>query len=139
MSFTRWFRVSQFFTAFVGIGLGVFLLYYFVTTDVLANYGYKSKAWAVGGALALIGGCSIWLIARLRDALENTLAGTSYIVLRGTMEQSFRRRKHAEARIAELLAEGTPASALKLTKVTTTITSDEKVETRTEDLQIRDN
>ncbi len=124
-------------TASIAVGLGAVLVYYFATTSLLASYGYRSKEAAVSGALALFGGGCIWLIARVRDALENKLGGTSYIVSISGSEHSFRRRKHADEKIAELLGNGTPASTLKLTKVLTTITDNGSLETRTEDLPIR--
>jgi hypothetical protein len=130
---TRWFKF-EFLVAFAAICVGLALLYFFVSTDVVSRYGYASRARAVAGALALVGGGSVWVLIKLKDLIVNRLGGITYSVSFQGSEEHFHRKNKAEERIRELIAAGTPSSGIRLTKVITTIAEDGSLTTRTEDI-----
>jgi len=130
---TRSFKF-EFLAAFAAMCVGSALLYFFVSTDVVSRYGYASRARAVAGALALMGGACVWLLVKVKDILVNQLGRTTYSVSFRGSEEHFHRRNQAGKRIAGLLATGTPRSEIRLTKVITVIAGDGSLTIRTEDI-----
>lgn len=132
-------KLTQLVVAFAAIGIALAVLYYATVTDILSNYGYRSKAGAIGGALFVIGGTSIWLLGKLLGALVSRFRGVSYVVSFDGQEKSFRNRKQADEKIAEILSKGIKLAEVKLKKVTTNTNSDGSVVTHTEDIPVTSN
>jgi hypothetical protein len=129
-------KPTQLVVAFAVIGIALAVLYYAVVTDVLSNYGYRSKVGAIGGALFVIGGTSIWLLGKLLGALASRFHGVSYVLSFDGQEESFRNKKQADEKIAEILSKGIPLAEVKLKKVTTNTDSNGSVVMHTEDIPV---
>ena len=133
------FKLAQLLVAFGVMGTALAVLYYATVTDVLSTYGYRSKAGAIGGALFVTGGTSVWLLGKLRSALVSRFRGVSYLVSFDGHEESFRNRKQADEKIAEILSKGIPLAGVKLKKVTSNTDSNGSMVMHTEDLPLTSN
>ncbi len=131
------FKLAQLLVAFGVMGTALAVLYYATVTDILSTYGYWSKARA--GALFVTGGTSVWLLGKLRSALVSRFRGVSYLVSFDGHEESFRNRKQADEKIAEILSRGIPLARVKLKKVTSNTDSNGSMVMHTEDLPLTSN
>ncbi len=128
--------LGQVLAALAGMAIAITILYYGVTTDLAANYGYAWRYRLVGGALFTVGGLSIWLIAKLLRELVSNRGGVSYIVLCEGVETSYENRRLADMSIANYVSRGSSLGAISLRRVVTRIDSKGSVTINSEDIPI---